>query len=446
MKIPIIYLSLIPHGIHGFGMVSLPSVQMIVKEQQHQEQYNSISYHSSENQLTKGIQNFIIPPANAASDVTTSVSKTSSISTSTTKPPSPPTETEIKLLREALGAFYGERNMDKAQELLSKAIVAWERQPPDERAALYRVRGDVYMELLHPKDAVQDYTQAIDLLNLPEAKDLADPGEMPAARLGRARAMQSMKRISTTYANNNNNNDINGENTNSMKQDYNQMVQDFQIALRLTSREDWDTEEEKEQDGASRNPYAAWEYGMALRGAGDYKKAAEVHTLAALSFKDIGDRARSVISALDAGIDMAATNDVKEAKTMLESAIPMTTSVEGRDVELLQRVIAKEGEARVALASVLWSANEKAAAEAQLGEACSRLDQLQADADAREAARIKSGAMPPIKVKKLPFTIDDVVGTECSCSRFKNEKFLSDSLFWPESLQTKVMKLNNLSK
>lgn len=427
MKIPIVCLSLFPHVTNGFGIVSLPPVvvvQMLENPHSPQEHLNLLEEHyhvfHSENQLTMGIQNFILPPANAAMDAST---------------PSPPTEAEIKLLREALGSFYGERNMEKAQELLTKAINAWERQPPDERAALYRVRGDVYMELLNPKDAVQDYTQVIDLLTLPEAKDLADPGEMPAARLGRARAMQSMKRMSGSPSPSPNN-----------KQEYDQMVQDYQMALRLTSREDWDTEEEKEQDGASRNPYAAWEYGMALRGAGDYNKAAEVHTLAALSFKDIGDRARSVISALDAGIDMAATNDVKDAKTMLESAISTTTSVEGRDVELLQRVIAKEGEARVALASVLWSANDKAAAEAQLGEACSRLDQLQADADAREAARIKSGAMPPTKYKKLPFTIDDIVGTECSCSRFKSEKFLSDSLFWPAPLQAKVMKLNTLSK
>jgi tetratricopeptide (TPR) repeat protein len=442
MKLSIIYcLSLLPNITNGFGMVSLPAELQMIENHHHfnkiKHQEDLLKLHlNQENQITKGIQNFILPPANAANDLSNSVSKSASSMTTPSLSSPPPTEIEIKLLREALGAFYGERNMEKAQELLTKAINAWERQPPDELAALYRVRGDVYMELLNPKDAVQDYSQAIDLLTLPEAKDLADPGEMPAARLGRARSMQSIKRMSGSVK------DASG----SSKQEYDQMVKDYQIALRLTSREDWDTEEEKEQDGASRNPYAAWEYGMALRGAGDYKKAAEVHTLAALSFKDIGDRARSVISALDAGIDMAATNDVKEAKTMLENAISTTTSVEGRDVELLQRVIAKEGEARVALASVLWSANEKSAAEAQLGEACSRLDQLQADADAREAARIKSGAMPPTKYKKLPFTIDDIVGTECSCSRFKNDKFRSDSLFWPESLQAKVMKLNNLSK
>ena len=183
---------------------------------------------------------------------------------------------------------------------------------------------------------------------------------------------------------------------------------------------------------------------MARRGAGDYKGAAESHAIASYAFKEVGDRAHSVISALDAGIDLAATNDSKEAKVVLEDAIKKTTSVEGNDVELLQRVIAKEGEARLALASVLWGSNEKGAAESQFGEACARLDQLQADADAREAARVKSGAMPSPKIRKLPFTIDDTVGTECSCSRFKNEKFLSDRLLWPEVLQEKVAKLNKL--
>ncbi len=214
----------------------------------------------------------------------------------------------------------------------------------------------------------------------------------------------------------------------------------------MSSREEWDTNEENEADGASRNPYAAWEWGMAKRAAGDLKGAAETHTLASLSFKDIGDRARSVISLLDAGIDLAGTEDVQEAKKVLSDAIKSTTSVEGNDVELLQRVIAKESEGRMALASILWSSNEKAEAEKQFGEACGRLDQLQADADAREAARIKSGVMPPVKLRQLPFTIDNTAGPELSCSRFKNEKFVSDNLLWPESLQKKLSNLNNLKK
>merc|ERR1712127_729867 len=119
----------------------------------------------------------------------------------------------------------------------------------------------------------------------------------------------------------------------------------------------------------------------------------------------------------------------------------------GRDVQLLQRISSKEGEARIALASILWDSNDKLGAERQLGEACSRLDQLDADAEARELARIKSGAMPPPKIQKLKFSIDDIVSAgEISCSRFKNEKFLSESLQWPDVLQEKVGKLQKLGK
>lgn len=274
--------------------------------------------------------------------------------------------------------------------------------------------------------AYKDYSTTVDLLTGPGG-NLADPEELPAAVLGRARALRSTGGKLTP-------------------EQFKQAAQDYQLSLRLSSREDWDTNEENEQDGASRNPYAAWEWGMAQRGAGEYNKAAETHILASASFKDIGDRARSVISKLDAGIDLAATDNVEEARKVLEAAIKTTTSVEGNDVLLLQRVIAKEGEARIALASILWNSNEKAAAESQLGEACSRFEQLQADADAREAARRKSGAAPPVQVKKLAFTVDDIVGAEVSCSRFKNDKFLSETLLWPQSLQDKAFKLTKLGK
>lgn len=56
-----------------------------------------------------------------------------------------PTNTEIKLLRSALDAVYGEKDPAKALPLLSDAISAWETKAPDERAALYRVRGDCYL-------------------------------------------------------------------------------------------------------------------------------------------------------------------------------------------------------------------------------------------------------------------------------------------------------------
>lgn len=294
---------------------------------------------------------------------------------------------------------------------------------------------NLLQELLKPVEAEKDYTIAINYLKGPGG-ELADPAELPSALLGRARTMRGMANSPSTSA----------YSTIYTPSQYKEIANDYRVSLRLSSREEWDTDEENEADGATRNPYATWEWGMARRGSGDMNGAAETHTLASLAFKDIGDRAHSVIAALDAGIDLAGTDNVQEAKKVLESAIQSTTSVEGRDVELLQRVIAKEGEARMALASILWSNNEKAAAEMQFGEACGRLDQLQADADAREAARVKSGAMPPLKIRKLPFTIDDTAGPELSCSRFKNEKFVRDTLLWPEPLQQKLSSLNNLKK
>mmetsp|Transcript_20498 Transcript_20498/g.30190 ORF Transcript_20498/g.30190 Transcript_20498/m.30190 type:complete len:445 (+) Transcript_20498:79-1413(+) len=369
------------------------------------------------NELMEGIKSFLLPPPAFAA----------------TTNPKPPSNDEIKLLRSALGALYGERNPEKAEVLLTEAVQAWQRQNPDERAALYRVRGDCYMALLKPEEAASDYGIAVELLEGPGG-ELADPEERPAARLGRARALRASSDLSPQRAAT--------------------AASDYRVALLLTSREEWDTDSERIEDGASRNPYAAWEWASARRESGDYKGAAESHVLASIAFAEVGDKPRSVISNLDAGIDLAAVaastgdaNDVKEARTLLEKAIASTVAVEGRDVELLQRIIAKEGEARIALASILWSNGDKGAAEAQLGEACVRLDQLEADAQAREAARIKSGAMPPPKIQKLKFSIDDGVSAgEIGCSRFKSDKFLSESLRWPEVLRVKVDKLQKLGR
>lgn len=221
-------------------------------------------------------------------------------------------------------------------------------------------------------------------------------------------------------------------------------AKDYQLALRLSSREDWDTNAEKEEDGARQNPFSAWEYSQALRLAGQYQEAARIHTLAADFFEDIGDRARSVISDFDAGIDLAATGDNDKAAVLLKNAIQRTRTVESRDVKLVQRLIAKEGEGRMALASVLWVSGDRIEAEAQLGKACERLDQLEADAQ----ARVKAGAGNMIKEpERLKFNIDDgVTAGDINCSRFKNQDYVSDRLEWPASLQQKLNKLENLGR
>ena len=59
-------------------------------------------------------------------------------------------------------------------------LQAWSRQPPDERAALYRVRGDVEMDLKLPEKAAEDYGTAITLLEGPGGEK-AEESELPAA-------------------------------------------------------------------------------------------------------------------------------------------------------------------------------------------------------------------------------------------------------------------------
>ena len=98
-----------------------------------------------------------------------------------TEPPKPPTNGEVQLLRKAFATFYGaSRDAEAAEPLLTEAIQAWERQSADEKAGLYRVRGDCYAALLQVDKAIADYTTAIDLLKSPDGEK-ADPAELPAS-------------------------------------------------------------------------------------------------------------------------------------------------------------------------------------------------------------------------------------------------------------------------
>ena len=338
-----------------------------------------------------------------------------------------PSKADIQLLRQAFSEFYGvERNLDLSMDLLNQVVERWQGQPADEKAGLYRVRADCHMLRGESAEAYQDYNTAVQLLEGP-GKLKADPGELPLALLGRARSVQSQNIVKDHAL-------------------LNQAVSDYERAIKLGSREEWDTDEELLEDGAVRNPFAAWEWGTMLRRTNDWKRASYAHALASNAFEEIGDKARSIISLLDAGIDIAAAGDVKEAKILLGKAIPKAKGVEARDVALLQRVVAKEGEGRMALASLLWDSGEKNEAEKILGDACVRLDQLQADAMQRNAKNSVKPSSDDTKTlySAAKYSMDDVVNVfDMTCSRFRNEKFLL-SLGWPEDLQKKVIKLEKL--
>lgn len=382
-------------------------------------------------------ENLGVPPANAAEieadgEVDTAVTAVAT---------GPPTKDEIITLQKAFGAFYGpNRDPVIALPLLDESIKSFERQPADERAGLYRVRGDCKMSLKLSQDAINDYTIAIDLLKIDaESMNKADPIELPASYLGRARAIRSLgpKQI------------INSKQA-AMG------VDDYKQTLILNSREDWDTIQEQIEDGCKTNPYAAWEYGMALRQNSQYEEAKVIHILTSDLFDSISDRSRSVISLLDAGIDTACQEIVSgkisdndnddSAKSILKKAVQYTTTAESRDVGLLQRVVAKEGEGRIVLAALEWSDKSlRNDAERELSTACERLDQLEQDALQRVNDNNKKTNNASTTSTSLRFNIDDYPGAlETSCSRLKNTDFQTERLEWPTVLQDKTQKLFQL--
>jgi hypothetical protein len=370
----------------------------------------------------------------------------------------PPSAEDVTLLRSAFAEMYrpiksGPRDYEKAYQLLSTAIERWEQQPDDERAGLYRVRGDCNMirtgdttasssiELANA--AVSDYSMAISLLQKPEVRKLADPQEYPSALLGRARATKSLSNM------NNFKKDERRRYAKSAEKDY----RDALMALGRVNNMDDDEiygDDDRLEEGMKRNPYAAWELGDSMWKSGsDYAKTANLLTQTSNSFDEIGDRARSIISQIDAGIALAAApgeQNVEKAESVLRSAIQSTVGVQSRDVELLQRVITKEGEGRMALAALLWNDGKRLEAESILGEACVRLDQLQVQVDLDASRNV--GGTTATSEPRLRYSIDDNTiyerGKILSCSDFKRPKFLSEKLEWPDTLQSKISKLERL--
>ena len=240
---------------------------------------------------------------------------------------------------------------------------------------------------------------------------------------------------------------------------------DYRQALILSSKDDWETVEDTIEEGIRSNPYAAWEYGMALRHNAQYDEAKAIHLVTSETFDSISDRSRAVISLLDAGIDAACTTSNKDdnaAKELLQKGIQSTTTSESRDVALLQRVVAKEGEGRIVLAALEWTNTGgdnslRGAAEQEITTTCERMNQLEQDALQRlekttttknnnqgRSGRGNSGARTTVSA--LRFNIDDYPGAlETSCSRIqKNKEFQTERLEWPISLQEKVQKLSML--
>ena len=442
----------------------------------------------------------------ASATAATTSSTTSSKNDQSSSPDRPPTVNEVSQLQEALLLFYGTNpNLSLSYELLSQCILTWEttHQSTNEIASLYRIRGDINMGLVQFTLAENDYSKAIQYLQQQQRGSRTPPENMKnneyggeeeeeeeakeeytASLLGRARSIRARgsaasviqaRRASKDYetyfilTSNLDNDDTNPTTTtsaaaaaaaNSKTNNNNNYNENDNSNNRVLS--------DTIIDGIQHNPYAAWEWGMVNRVAQQYNLAALIHGLASTAFDEIGDPPRSVICFLDKGIDMALDIDTVSSgggsgggsnkgqqlaivKDTLERAISSTVDVSGRDVELLQRVVAKEGEARIVLSGILWNTNNsKSAAESQYGTACSRLDELNADYNQRRRGGPDSSTTLVMKSPRgasLGYSIDDIVGADmASCSRFKNEKFVQEKLVWSDGLRSAVNKFLTLSR
>ena len=95
----------------------------------------------------------------------------------------------------------------------------------------------------------------------------------------------------------------------------------------------------------------------------------------------------------------------------------------------------------------------KAKAEKILGDACVRLEQMQAQQAGKPSKTVASSPTTTITTTGatmtsstgLQFSIDDTLppAMDVSCYRFRNPAFL-DQLGWPSDLQKKVIKLETL--
>lgn len=351
-----------------------------------------------------------------------------------------PTKEEVQLLEDAIQALYDEQNFIKAESLLTKAIAAWVRQPMLEQAELYQLRGDCSMFLRRPAEALKDYAVVVKFLQSTEVDDMTPPDDKQRLYLAMARALRSKGVLST-------------DPTISSKQQA-EAAKYYELSFSYSSSNDETQDyEERQILGLMKNPFAAWEYADALRGSGDLNKAAILHQISSDAFDNVGDKARALISDLDAVIDLAAANKVSLANKILLELLALK-QVEARDVKVLQRVIAKKGEAQIAVAAALWDSNDKSSAEAQYGEACLRLEQLDMqDSKQKQQANEGTSRRPRNSISdtkdsvSLGFSIDDLPGAgEISCAKFKNDKFLSETLRWPPSLTEKLSKLEKLKQ
>ena len=232
----------------------------------------------------------------------------------------PPTAEAQAVLRKGYQAA-SEGLLPTADEKLTQAIGEWKRsaQPPAELSSLYKVRSSVRQQLGKLPDALADLDEAVALIT-PAAAN-GDPAEVQRTILLRARVNAALAR-------------------------WQQAETDFTSAI--ARLDDLNAIE-------STNPYLYAERGSVRSKLGRFDGAADDAVTAAVEFKAIGDKLRSLLASSDAALALYGAGDIDEGVAKMKSTFssygnssPTTNNPD--DIGLLQDLARREAELHLACA------------------------------------------------------------------------------------------------
>ena len=272
--------------------------------------------------------------------------------------------------------------LPSADKLLTASIDEWKKssQPPDEIAALYKVRGTVRQEQGRAADALVDLDEALKLLSSPSATPNA--AELQRAYLQRARL-------------------------NSALQKWEKAESDFSIAI--ARLDDLDAIE-------ATNPFLYTERSGVRSRLGKFEGAAEDAVEASVEFKAIGDKLRSLLASSDAALALYGAGEIDESVQLMQKAftsygIKSPQSNNPDDIGTLQSLARREAELHLAYAAHLYGTDpsgQRAAAQKQWETGCIRLESFVSDALQRQE---EESRLREVEAKQAEASGKEVAGT-----------------------------------
>ena len=293
----------------------------------------------------------------------------------------PSAEAQVALRKAFTAAQAG---LSSADSLLSGSIAEWEstRQPAEEIASLYKTRGGVRLEQGQQAGALEDFSKSLELLKAAGSK--ANLAEEQRTYQLRARA-----------------NDALGNRK--------QLLDDLSSAINLL--DELDVIE-------STNPYLYAQRAKARMALGDFRGAADDAEVAAVQFKDTGDKIRRVLAIADGALARYGSGEiadgVEDMRTVFRTKRTLATT-NPDDIALLQELSKKDAELHVAYSAYLYSQGRTTEAARQWESGCVRLDTCASAAtpamlscSRRACMRVRAHACAP-PLARLSMLPSDVV-------------------------------------